>query len=226
MNVVIYQCAMNNNVLFKDQLQQREFEDLWAQIYNYVDNIISLAQPKQLVYLAFDGGAPRAKMNQQRQRRFQSAQKFSAMKGKLDELGVEISNETYKNNQITAGTEFMHKLYRCSPYPSNQQIRFFIKRKFSEDPRWQKLKLIYSGADVEGEGEHKILNFMILREKMPPWEKRVHILFKIENYGSSPSEGSQGGIRVGEPEDRQGVHGPGVQDPQLPEVVPSEPNHR
>lgn len=32
------------------------------------------------------------------------------MKGKLDELGLEITNETYKNNQITAGTEFMHKL--------------------------------------------------------------------------------------------------------------------
>jgi 5'-3' exoribonuclease 1 len=58
--------------------------------------------------MAFDGGAPRAKMNQQRQRRFQSSKHFSKVEDKLDSLGVEACNTSYKGNQITAGSEFMY----------------------------------------------------------------------------------------------------------------------
>jgi 5'-3' exoribonuclease 1 len=58
--------------------------------------------------MAFDGGAPRAKMDQQRQRRFQSSKHFSKVEVKLDSLGVEACNASFKGNQITTGLKFMY----------------------------------------------------------------------------------------------------------------------
>ncbi len=42
----------------------------------------------------------------------------------------------------------------------SKHIDFFIKRKLKEDESWAHLKVIYSGGDIPGEGEHKILDFI------------------------------------------------------------------
>lgn len=57
-----------------------------------------------------------------------------------------------KNNSISTGTEFMHEL--------NQQLHFYICKKFQQDPRWSNIEVFFSGSNVPGEGEHKIINFM------------------------------------------------------------------
>ena len=62
MNQVIYRCALNPNILFKDYLRDRQFEEVWTLIINYLDSIITLVKPKVL-FMAFDGTAPRSKMN-------------------------------------------------------------------------------------------------------------------------------------------------------------------
>ncbi|KAL0218003.1 hypothetical protein RCL1_008851 [Eukaryota sp. TZLM3-RCL] len=86
-------------------------------------------------------------MNQQRSRRFRAAQE-AAEKSKKNES----SKAAFDSNQITPGTQFMFDLAEC--------LRFFITNKLSTDPNWKDLKVILSDANVPGEGEHKIMDFI------------------------------------------------------------------
>lgn len=99
--------------------------------------------------MAIDGVAPRAKLNQQRSRRFRSAKDLAEATKDLpkDEQGNKA--KVFDSNCITPGTEFLAKVSRV--------IQYFIRKKMKEDPLWHGLTVIFSGHDVPGEGEHKIM---------------------------------------------------------------------
>ncbi|GFH21039.1 single-stranded RNA 5'-_3' exonuclease, partial [Haematococcus lacustris] len=68
MNGIIHNCTHAN---------QREVklgeDDMMLRIFDYIDKLIQIIKPQKLLFMAIDGCAPRAKMNQQRSRRFKSA---------------------------------------------------------------------------------------------------------------------------------------------------------
>lgn len=72
---------------------------------------------------------------------------------KARRLGEGIPSEgLFDSNCITPGTAFMVRLDR--------HLKFFIRNKIANDPAWRKLKVVYSGFDVPGEGEHKIMEYI------------------------------------------------------------------
>ena len=92
--------------------------------------------------MAIDGVAPRAKMNQQRGRRFRTAEENEKMKEKLEkQLKVGSPPELFDSNCITPGTVFMDELH--------EHLKYFVVWKLSTDPLWQKCEqIIYSGHQV------------------------------------------------------------------------------
>lgn len=92
-----------------------------------------------------DGVAPRAKMNQQRSRRFRSAQEAKEANEKKEEfakllrkqngskggegLVEEVITKTWDSNVITPGTPFMDVLAAA--------LRYWVAYKLNTDPAWE-----------------------------------------------------------------------------------------
>ena len=154
MNGIIHTCTHSNN----DELVTLSEKEMFKRIFAYTDRLYKLVKPSRLMYLAIDGVAPRAKMNQQRSRRFRSAKEreallldFVSREGKMPEI------ESFDSNCITPGNDFMFRL--------SLAFKHWIKYKIENDPFWrQGAKVVFSGPDVPGEGEHKIMD-MIRKEK-------------------------------------------------------------
>ena len=54
----------------------------------------------------------------------------------------------FDSNCITPGTPFMSQVAA--------HLRYFIRYKIEHDALWRGLRVVLSGADCPGEGEHKI----------------------------------------------------------------------
>ncbi|EHY65583.1 uncharacterized protein NESG_02029 [Nematocida ausubeli] len=117
-------------------------KEMFQEIFRMVDHLVAIVRPKQLMYIAVDGVAPRAKMNQQRERRFRPKDPTDGhVEGGFDP------------NTITPGTPFMYRLHTAI-------TRYIEQRQSAGVNGWKQLAVIYSGCDVPGEGEHKIYDFV------------------------------------------------------------------
>jgi 5'-3' exoribonuclease 2 len=170
MNGIVHPCSHP-----EDRPPPASEEEMMIAIFEYTDRVINMVRPRKLLMIAVDGVAPRAKMNQQRSRRFRSAQEaaekdaaaaeYHAMmlaKGETSGADGESSEKpkkTWDSNSITPGTPFMDLLAAS--------LRYWVRYKLSTDPAWEKLKVVISDATVPGEGEHKIMNFIRSQRSSP-----------------------------------------------------------
>lgn len=161
MNNIIHPCTHP-----EDRPPPQTEEEMFEAIFEYTEKIIAMVKPRNLVFLAIDGVAPRAKMNQQRTRRFRAVQEseekrkqIEEIRTKLREQGIEpdrTDGKSFDSNVITPGTEFMTNLSKA--------LQDWIQKKLSssdDKELWHKnLKVILSDASVPGEGEHKIMDYL------------------------------------------------------------------
>ncbi len=74
LNGIVHNCIHGNDAKLHERVSKLEnFEEVWVNIMKAIDEIVHIMKPKKLLFLAVDGVAPRAKMNQQRIRRFRSS---------------------------------------------------------------------------------------------------------------------------------------------------------
>ena len=159
MNGIVHPCSHPEN----KPPPENEDEMLLA-VFEYTNRVLNMARPRKVLMIAVDGVAPRAKMNQQRARRFRSARDAKLQNeareqvlreredyGEVIEESVK-NKKTWDSNAITPGTPFMDKLATA--------LRYWTSFKLATDPGWRNLQVIISDATVPGEGEHKIMNFI------------------------------------------------------------------
>ncbi|KAH0789099.1 XRN 5'-3' exonuclease N-terminus family protein [Histomonas meleagridis] len=120
------------------KVYEGKYDALFHEVCRYLDVLVQVIRPQEVLYIAVDGPAPFAKCAQQRSRRFVSARDHKP--------------EEFDKTAISVGTEFMEELHNF--------LLDFFKTKTQSDPVWQKPQLIYSSHRVPGEGEHKFFNFM------------------------------------------------------------------
>lgn len=128
-------------------------EKIFKDICHYIDFLFRMIKPKKVFFMAVDGVAPRAKMNQQRGRRFRSAREAELLIQKAQERGEILPTEQrFDSNCITPGTPFMVRL--------QDHLKYFVVDKITHDPLWQGPKVYLSGHETPGEGEHKIMDYI------------------------------------------------------------------
>lgn len=171
MNGIIHNCTHKDSDSPTFRMTE---EQMFIAIFNYIEHLFGTIKPKKLFFMAVDGVAPRAKMNQQRARRFRTALDAENAKNKAIQQGLEMPKEDpFDSNCITPGTEFMQKL--------TQQLKYFVNKKISEDRDWQGVEIVLSGHEVPGEGEHKIMEYIRNAKAQPNYPPNVrHCLYGLD----------------------------------------------
>ena len=155
----------------------------FVRIFTFTDKICKIVRPSTCIYLAVDGVAPRAKMNQQRSRRFRSSLEREELMKELLAAGQDVpaDEDAFDSNCITPGTEFMYKL--------GVAFRAWLGHKCATDAFYggpDAPPVIFSGPDMPGEGEHKVMDYIRDRQANDPaWADRdlKHCFYGLDQGG-------------------------------------------
>ncbi|KAF4125957.1 5'-3' exoribonuclease 2 [Geosmithia morbida] len=184
MNGIVHPCSHP-----EDKPAPKDEEEMMLEVFKYTDRVVNMVRPRKMLVIAVDGVAPRAKMNQQRSRRFRSAQEAEEKELEKQEFikllkqqnggesslesNESISKKAFDSNSITPGTPFMDILATS--------LRYWCQYKLNTDPGWAKLKILISDATVPGEGEHKIMSFVRSQRTSPDYDPNTrHVIYGLD----------------------------------------------
>lgn len=174
-NSVIHGCSANviNKLIETAAIQKTShvkahtpqvYQSIFKDIIRHVDTICAACAPSDLLYIAVDGVAPLAKINQQRKRRFLTSFRNDRLLNIRKNHNMVTSD--WDSNCITAGTQFMADL--CA----------YLKDHYNS----QKVpyKVIVSGSDEQGEGEHKMISYMISANESTTTDQDINVIYGLD----------------------------------------------
>lgn len=166
MDIDIDHLYFDYNGLIHPACRDLDDEDkMIKKIQEYTIEIIEMVKPKKSVFIAIDGVAPRAKMNQQRIRRFRSVKE----KRELAEIREKFNQPEvidWDTNAITPGTNFMIKL--------SEHLNRFVKKireKYG-------IKVEFTDWSYPMEGEHKIIRY--IQSLIEEGNKDSHCIYGLD----------------------------------------------
>ncbi|KAL1827773.1 hypothetical protein ACET3Z_006185 [Daucus carota] len=146
MNGIIHACFHPEDYDHVKMCTPKTFDEVFSNVFGHIDRLFNIVRPRRLLYLAIDGVAPRAKMNQQRARRFRKAKEAEEMEKEEERLGIQFQlegkqvlprqeTEVSDSNIITPGTEFMFRL--------SKELQSYIRLRMKQHPGWKNVKVNY-----------------------------------------------------------------------------------
>ena len=140
-NSIIYDAV--HNIDFTN-IKESDADVIIRAVCDKINEYILLLKPDHNIFIAFDGVAPVAKLEQQRSRRYKSLYQNSISKTIFQNSKPDPWNTT----AITPGTLFMQKL--------NEKI----KKVYNNPNQFSVKNIILSTSDKYGEGEHKLFDYI------------------------------------------------------------------
>jgi len=140
-NSIIYDVV--HNIDFT-KLDENNIDFIIKAVYLKIDEYINILKPNNTIYIAFDGVAPVAKLEQQRSRRYKSLYQNNILRSIKKNESIEQWNTT----AITPGTGFMEKL------SEKMYVYYDNPSKYNVET------IIVSCSDECGEGEHKLFEYI------------------------------------------------------------------
>lgn len=144
-NSIIYDAVRNIDF---SKLTESENNTIAKNVIQKIEEYILLIEPDNTVMIAFDGVAPVAKLEQQRNRRYKSVYQTEISRSIFKK---QITQSPWNTTAITPGTVFMSELNTT------------ILNHFSNSAALSKYgiqNMIVSTSDEPGEGEHKIFSYI------------------------------------------------------------------
>ena len=146
---IIYQ-----NLHYFNNFQTIHSKEVGIKIFRYIDLLVYLIKPSKILYIAFDGVPPYAKLIQFRQHRINKFIKGTLESHKLD---------------IYPGSRIVRKILK--------QLKEFIIMKAKTDPLWKSFEIIIDSYNIRGEAEHKIFDYFSNFMKTPNFSPNSHHCF-------------------------------------------------
>jgi 5'-3' exonuclease len=139
------------NSIIYDSIRKIEFTKhnqtnntlIFSAVCKQIEEYIQTLKPQNLLFIAFDGVAPVAKLEQQRSRRYKSAYQTECLKTIMQQ-----NDDVWSTTAITPGTHFM------------TQLNEYVRSYFSLPSKYGVNEIIVSTSEFAGEGEHKIFEYM------------------------------------------------------------------
>ena len=153
--------------------------ELLQRICDSIDACISILQPSNRVFVAFDGVAPVAKLNQQRERRYKSwyLGEMEAQRRRTMIAKVEAPKPAWNTSAITPGTQFMRALHDKLIQRYQTSMPGSTPETSTPETRTSPT-IIVSSSNEPGEGEHKL--FEHIREHAAEHADQTTVIYGLD----------------------------------------------